>query len=148
MSPQPSRRAPVVSAGWSATPVLLFDGDCAFCTSCVRWARRWVRPQVAMVPWQRADLTILAVSEERCRTSIQWVTAPGDSRESGAAVSAVLAVGRPPWPLVAGLLRLPGVRAVTDVGYRWVADNRHRLPGSTPACASDAVPPVRPLRPM
>jgi predicted DCC family thiol-disulfide oxidoreductase YuxK len=30
---------------------------------------------------------------------------------------------------------LPGIRQVQDWAYRWVAENRYRLPGSTPQCA-------------
>jgi predicted DCC family thiol-disulfide oxidoreductase YuxK len=32
------------------------------------------------------------------------------------------------------LYRLPGIRHLQDRLYRWVADNRHRMPGSTAAC--------------
>lgn len=30
-----------------ADPVLVFDGDCAFCTSCVRLAERYLRQTLA-----------------------------------------------------------------------------------------------------
>lgn len=33
------------------------------------------------------------------------------------------------------LYPLPGIRQLQDRAYRWVADNRYRLPGSTPQCA-------------
>lgn len=33
------------------------------------------------------------------------------------------------------LYPLPGIRQLQDWIYRWVADNRHRLPGSTAQCA-------------
>ncbi len=131
-------RAPSVPQPRTAAPVLLFDGDCAFCSSCVRWAHRWVRPTVAMVPWQWADLAVLRVSEERCRSSVQWVSAPGVTKESAAAVAALLRTGRPPWPGVAGLLELPGLRGAADAAYQWVAANRHRLPGAKPACSADS----------
>ena len=39
------------------------------------------------------------------------------------------------------LYYLPGIRQLQDWGYRWVADNRHRLPGGTPACAIPAKKP-------
>jgi predicted DCC family thiol-disulfide oxidoreductase YuxK len=32
------------------------------------------------------------------------------------------------------LYSLPGIRQLQDRLYRWVADNRHRMPGSTAAC--------------
>lgn len=30
---------------------------------------------------------------------------------------------------------LPGFRQLEDRAYRWIAENRHRFPGSTAACA-------------
>lgn len=32
------------------------------------------------------------------------------------------------------LYHLPGIRQIQDWVYRWVADNRYRMPGSTAAC--------------
>ena len=34
----------------------------------------------------------------------------------------------------AWLYPLPGVRQLEDRIYRWVANNRYRMPGSTPSC--------------
>ena len=82
-----------------------------------------------------ADLESLGVTAEQCRKSIQWISVPGaQALTQGRAVAAVLRVGRPPWPLVSAVLRLPGMAAAADIGYRVIAANRHRLPGSTPAC--------------
>jgi len=33
------------------------------------------------------------------------------------------------------VLLLPGVNALAGVGYRWIARNRHGLPGGSDACA-------------
>lgn len=38
------------------------------------------------------------------------------------------------WPFT-WLYYLPGIRQLQDRVYRWIADNRYRLPGSTDACA-------------
>lgn len=32
------------------------------------------------------------------------------------------------------LYPLPGIRQLENWIYRWIADNRYRLPGSTPSC--------------
>lgn len=32
------------------------------------------------------------------------------------------------------LYRVPGIRHLQDWLYKWVADNRHRMPGGTAAC--------------
>ncbi len=131
----------------SVLPILLFDGDCAFCTSSINALRRYVRPQADLQPWQHADLDALGVTAEQCQKSIQWIAAPGaQALTQGRAVAAVLRLGRQPWPLVSAVLRLPGVSAAADIGYRVIAANRHRLPGSTPACRLPDVPAAEPSR--
>lgn len=114
--------------------MLVFDGDCAFCTMVVDQVRRLVRPRATIVAWQHADLGRLGLTAEACRASVQWVPGPGVALSRGSAVTAVLRAGRGPWPVVGRVLQWPLVRLVTDAGYRVVAANRYRLPGSTPAC--------------
>ena len=48
-------------------PVLIFDGDCGFCTCSVLWLERWVVRPMDCVPWQYADLPALGLSEEETR---------------------------------------------------------------------------------
>ena len=116
------------------SPVLVFDGDCGFCTATVQWAERFVRPTATVIAWQFVDLAELGISAEQCQTSIQWVSAPGDVRSEARAAAALLATGRQPWPIVGALMSLPGVVQFANACYRLVARNRYRLPGSTPAC--------------
>lgn len=114
--------------------MLVFDGDCAFCTMTVGQLRRLVRPQATIVAWQHVDLGQLGLTAEACRESVQWVPRPGEALSRGSAVAAVLRAGRGAWPLVGRVLQWPLARRLTDAGYRLVAANRYRLPGSTPAC--------------
>ncbi len=129
-------------------PVLVFDGDCAFCTTCVRVAERYLRQTLASGGWdavayQFADLAELdaraggrgEVSAERAGREVLWVT-PGGRVYGGAQAVARLLMrsgGAPAY--LGGLLALAPVRPVAELAYRWVAANRHRLPGGTPACA-------------
>jgi hypothetical protein len=53
-------------------PVLLYDGDCAFCTSCARGLQR-LEPDAEITPWQLTDLTALGVTEEQAAAAVQWV---------------------------------------------------------------------------
>lgn len=123
-------------------PVVVFDGDCAFCTRCVGWARRIVGDQVIWLPWQQANLNDLGLNQQDCERALQWVATPGNAAggptehaEGGAAVRRILRMGRQPWPIVAFVAGAPGLRQITDWAYRVVARHRHRLPGGTPACA-------------
>ena len=116
-------------------PILLFDGDCAFCTASVTFLQRHIRPKARIIPWQHADLGTFGVSERECQESIQWFAAPGARPlTQGRAVAAALRTGSAPWPLVGRLMQAPGIVQVANAAYRLVAANRFRLPGSTPAC--------------
>jgi predicted DCC family thiol-disulfide oxidoreductase YuxK len=115
-------------------PVLVFDGDCAFCTSCARLAERRIRPDAEIVAWQFADLAPLGVSEEQAIDAVQWVEADGTIRSGHEAIAAMLIASGPIWGIVGRALLLPGISWAAAKVYRLVGDNRHRLPGGTPAC--------------
>jgi predicted DCC family thiol-disulfide oxidoreductase YuxK len=119
-------------------PALVYDGDCAFCTSCVRFAERHLRLRCEATAWQFADLDGLGVTEERARYELLWVAPDGTVRGGAQAVAKVLLRAGGLWPVVGALLTLPPLRWIAHAGYRLVADNRDRMPGGTPACAVPA----------
>jgi len=118
-------------------PVLLFDGDCGFCTTSANLARRIV-PEVDVVPYQHADLLALGVTAEACATELHLVDPQGGavSRGADAVARTFLAAGLP-WSVAGRALLVPGVRQLAQWAYRLVAANRFRLPGGTPACRLD-----------
>jgi predicted DCC family thiol-disulfide oxidoreductase YuxK len=122
--------APVVAA----RPLLVFDGDCAFCSSAVEVLRDRVRSDIDYLPWQHLDLAELGLTEDACRHAVQWLPADGAPTSGGRAVSDLLRGAGQPWSTLGRVGGLPGVRAVVELAYRAVAANRHRLPGGTPAC--------------
>lgn len=122
-------------AAETTRPVLLFDGDCAFCTSCVGLVERRIRPAADVVAWQFADLAALGVSEAQAADALQWVEPDGTVLAGHRAVAAMLASSGPVYRLAGRLLLLPGISSAAAHAYRLIADNRHRLPGGTPACA-------------
>jgi predicted DCC family thiol-disulfide oxidoreductase YuxK len=115
-------------------PVLLYDGDCAFCTSCARLLKR-IGPEAEIVAWQLTDLSELRVSEEQATEAVQWVAPDGTVRSGHEAIAATLNSAGRPWKLAGRALLLPGISWLAAKSYRLVADNRYRLPGGTPACA-------------
>lgn len=116
-----------------ALPVLVFDGDCAFCTTSAGWATRWLRLD-RVEPWQRLDLDVLGLDPDRCQQALQWVATDGSIHAGEWAVVAALRHAGRFWRVPAAVLAAPGVRTLAGVAYRWVARNRHRLPGGAPAC--------------
>lgn len=114
----------------------VYDGDCAFCTSCARFAQRWVPSQAVIVPWQFADLAGLGLTEPECQGAVQWVAPGAPAPLAGPdAIAALLLTSHRGWRLVGRLLAIRPVRALAWPAYRWVARNRHRLPGGTATCA-------------
>lgn len=117
----------------SALPVLVFDGDCAMCSSLARRTRRWLHVE-RVEPWQRLDLASIGLDEQRCQAALQWVGADGSIDAAERAVISALRYAGGVWRLPAVVLAAPGIRLLAAAAYRWVARNRHRLPGGTPAC--------------
>lgn len=116
-------------------PVLLYDGDCAFCSSSVRFLRRIVKRLPEVAPYQFSDLEALGVTADECAEAVQWVGRDGARASGHLAVAQVLLGAGRAWPHVGHLLRAPVVSPIAGWVYRWVARNRHRLPGGTPACS-------------
>lgn len=112
---------------------LIYDGDCGFCTSSARWLAN--RGRCEITPWQSLDLAPLGLTEDDVTRAAYWLDGSGhvSARGAGAVAEALRACG-PGWRLTGRLIQLPPVRPLADVGYAWVARNRHRLPGSTDAC--------------
>jgi predicted DCC family thiol-disulfide oxidoreductase YuxK len=120
-------------------PLVIFDGDCAFCTSSAHWvARRLNRrpgPNAALVPWQFTDLTALGTTAERAQREALWVGTDGEIRGGAAAFAEWLTFRGGAYAVGGRLMNLPLVRSLAAAVYRVIAKNRHRMPGGSPACA-------------
>ena len=117
----------------SGRPVLVFDGDCAFCTSSAHLLER-IGPKAEIVAWQHADLDALGITAAQATEAVQWIGADGTVRSGHEAIAAALATAGWPWRLTARAILLPGISSLAAITYRLIARNRHRLPGGTPAC--------------
>lgn len=116
---------------------LLYDEACGFCTSIVQWVSRQKRGnRITIMPCQFALLTSkYNVTEQECMTSIQLIFPDGRTTTKGEAVGDVLAVlWNSKWP--ARAVRWPGIRQVLNLGYTFIAVNRHRLPVIKQGCAA------------
>lgn len=113
----------------------MYDGDCGFCTSSARFLMRWIPVEADVEPWQVVDLDTLGIDQRRVEHELVWVAVDGRTAGGAQAVAAYLLAAGGPWRLVGKLLRLPPIRWIAAGVYRLIANNRHRLPGGTPACA-------------
>ncbi|MEU0547586.1 DUF393 domain-containing protein [Micromonospora sp. NPDC005979] len=113
----------------------VYDGDCAFCTTCAEFIERRIPTGARVVPWQFADLDALGLTVAECEEAVQWVGADGSRAAGPDAIAKLLADSGLVWRVAGAGLRFPPVRALAWPVYRWVARNRHRLPGGTAACS-------------
>jgi predicted DCC family thiol-disulfide oxidoreductase YuxK len=116
-------------------PVLVFDGDCAFCSSCARLLQQ-ICPEVEVAAWQASDLDELGISVAEAMEAVRWIGPGGAIRAGHEAIAAALATAGWPWWILGRAILLPGLSPLAAWSYRAVARNRHRLPGGAPACAS------------
>ena len=128
--------------GEAAAGRLVYDPDCGFCTRSALWlARRRperVRTQPGLAP---ADLIELGLTDADLSQRAYWVDASGAvSGGSGAIAAALVARGGLSLPL-GRLIASPFATPAAEAVYRWVADHRRLMPGSTDACAVPARPP-------
>ena len=93
-------------------------------------------------PWQELDLEAHGLTYEAVTSAVQWLsprTTPDTQVPSGAAaVGRLLLRSRWPFRPIGALMLIPPFSWLAAAGYRLVARNRYRLPGSTPACAVPA----------
>ncbi len=88
----------------------------------------------AVTPYQTTDLEPFGLTAEQCERAVQYIAADRRVFAAEDAVSTLLRGAGRGWWVLGSLMRLPGVHWLSGVAYRWVARNRHRLPGGTPAC--------------
>ncbi|MFJ4837713.1 thiol-disulfide oxidoreductase DCC family protein [Streptomyces sp. NPDC088746] len=122
----------------SALPLLVYDGDCAFCTTSAAYLMRRLRPKCAAAPWQFTDLDALGITRRRAQHELLYISSKGTVYGGAQAVARLLLSAGGIWAWPGGLLTLPPVRWVAHGIYRIIATHRDRLPGGSPVCAMPA----------
>ena len=114
-----------------AKALLIYDGDCGF---CLGWVNRWrpmTKDQVDYAPFQEVAAQFPQISQERFTASIQLILPDGRILQGAEAVFHLLAYAPGyRWPLWL-YRKIPGVAAITEWGYRFVARHRSSLSGAT-----------------
>jgi predicted DCC family thiol-disulfide oxidoreductase YuxK len=115
--------------------MLVFDGDCAFCTSSARWMEDRLPDDVEVVAWQHTDLEVLGLSIDDVTRSAWFIDAWGHRHAAAEGIGKALATAGWPWRPLGWLAVYPPTAWIAEPAYRAIAVNRHRMPGGTPACA-------------
>jgi predicted DCC family thiol-disulfide oxidoreductase YuxK len=117
--------------------VLIYDGDCSFCSSSARWiTAHWDGPEQA-VAWQHLsddDVALVGLTLDEVRGAAWWIDASGSRSRGHLAIARALRAAHG-WPSVVGhILLVPPFRWLAAGVYPLIARWRDRLPGGTPAC--------------
>jgi predicted DCC family thiol-disulfide oxidoreductase YuxK len=110
-----------------ARPLLIYDGRCGF---CLWWLARWRRrvgDRIDYAPSQEVGSRYPTLARQRFARSIQLIEPDGTVYEGAEAAFRVLSKAprgaRPLW----AYQHLPGVRVVTERGYKFVSKHRTGL---------------------
>ncbi len=114
-------------------PLLIFDGDCGFCTTCATWAGRRLQG-VDVVPGQRVDVAAHGLTARDVSAAAWWVDERGRVYRGHRAIGKALEACGGWWRAVSWPCLHPPFSWAAWAGYCLVARFRHRLPGATPAC--------------
>ncbi len=129
----------------SVNAVLIYDGDCGFCTSCVDYLKRRLKAMPEAVPFQSADLHQLGLSRERAQKKV-WLVLRAKSSDAteidqfgGHFAFAELLRHQPEFSLrlLGNLLVTQPFSLIASLGYFLIARYRHKIPaqlGGNPSC--------------
>lgn len=87
-----------------------------------------------MVAWQHADLAAIGLTRQQCQEASWYVAFDGSLHRGSDGIGRALREGAIRLRPLGVLLTLPGVRVLARVVYRWIAQNRHLMPGASDQC--------------
>ena len=115
--------------------MLIYDGDCGFCTLSAEWAERHLPPGTPVVPWQAIeDLGAHGLTLEDVTTAAYWIDEHGGTHRGEIGVAAALEAMGGAWAVAGRVVGAPPARWLAGPAYRLLARYRYRLPGGSAAC--------------
>lgn len=122
----------------SAPGLLIYDGDCGFCTSTAQWYSTRAALGASVAPWQSLNLDEFGLTESQAASQVWYRTSEGEITGGADAAARAMQDAPQPWRTIGLLTALPGVIHGARAIYPLVARNRHRLPGSARECDLDS----------
>ena len=118
----------------SETAVLIFDGDCGFCTTTANYIKKNSSALIEIHPWQWVELSEYGLTKEKASAKVQMI-ANGQNFAGHKAFAKLLRIQKQWWfKVLGGLMVTPPFSWGARVAYYFVSKYRHKLPGGTPAC--------------
>ena len=111
----------------SRKPLLIYDGDCAFCMFWLRYWQRLTGDRVNYAPYQEVAAQFPAIPAAAFQRAVQYVEPDGKVASGAEACFLTLghASGKGWW--LALYRRLPGFAAIAESSYAFIASHRSRL---------------------
>lgn len=118
--------------------ILIYDGDCGFCTTSAKKAKSLVS-SLEITPWQSTELSEFGLTEQQVSERAYLIEPGSPSHKGGAdAIFGTLAIADSKLlSLVGNIWLYPPLSWLGRALYPVLARNRHRLPGATDACRLD-----------
>jgi predicted DCC family thiol-disulfide oxidoreductase YuxK len=116
-------------------PLLLYDGDCSFCTGWAQWVAAKADGSVRTASWQSLgpdQLAALGLTGGEAASAAWWIGEDGRRSRGHLAIARALAAGHGAPAAVGRLLLVPPFRWAAAAGYPLVARWRNRLPHPRP----------------
>lgn len=127
--------------------VVVYDGDCTVCNRAANAIRDRDRDaRFELVPYQNEGVRARFpdIPPEDFEAAIQLIGEDGVRWQGAAALEKILRI-LPKGRRIAWLFRIPLIRPIAEVFYRWFARNRHRFRcGEHCEAVAGAPPPQRP----
>ncbi len=116
--------------------VVLFDGDCRFCTQQTRKLVRWFPRAVVARNFQEPGAldAFPGITHEACMKRMHLVTTKGAVYAGAEAGARIVILGLPVLGLAFWLYYVPGVRQLAELLYGVIARYRYRIAGKTVRC--------------
>ena len=116
--------------------MLIYDGDCGFCTSSARWIEaRGARAEA----WQTLDLAELQLTVADVNEAAWWIDGASRKYRGHLAIGQALIAAGGIWGFIGAVLVRPPVSWIAKPVYTLIARNRDKLPGN--ACELKRRPP-------
>jgi predicted DCC family thiol-disulfide oxidoreductase YuxK len=115
-------------------PVLIFDGDCGFCTTTANYIVKRSKTPIVAHAWQMVDVTEYGILQQQAQKRV-YVIDEGHAFGGHEAFAQLLRLQKS-WLLtvIAWVMVVPPICWLSRIAYALVARYRHKLRGGTPAC--------------
>jgi len=122
----------MLDAGDRELAVLIYDGDCAFCNRSLQFGIKNLAWFPTYKPFQKLPTDVFGLNRADFEKSI-WLIGQSRKYSGHQAAAWILFQQRNRLHKMLGVLIAAG-GPISALAYRWIATNRHRLPGGTQAC--------------